>query len=86
MTGIQTLFGVVKDQHVSGGNVSILQDHICVCNDWDSNLVWCHERSTGVWWNMSILQDHICVVVLLFFQKCHMNMGLILTSHGAVYL
>lgn len=29
MTGIQTLFGVVKDPQVSGGIMSILQDHIC---------------------------------------------------------
>jgi hypothetical protein len=29
MTGIQTLFGVVKDQQVSGGIMSILQDCIC---------------------------------------------------------
>jgi len=29
MTGIQTLFGVVKDQQVSSGIMSIFQDHIC---------------------------------------------------------
>ena len=29
MTGIQTLFGVVKDQQVSGGIMSIFQDRMC---------------------------------------------------------
>jgi len=52
MTGIQTLFGVVKDQQVSGGNMSILQDHMCSCSV--RNVIWT--------WTWFTLVTELCIL------------------------